>query len=290
MCIRDRGQGLGVWGHDSQIDHAVADSPMGVFVKADTALPAEAHNASPLMAPNGSILLFHIGNSDPAHAGGLVHFADNPNGPWQSLPSIGCNNPAPLVANNGSVFVGCNNGGFSIWRSDNIFSGKWQKVTTLEFPSSWGAGSSPYLRNEDPYIWMDVRENWHLLAHRYDYRDGWPTNPNQTSPVLVSGHGYSEDGLTWLFNSVQQPYDAQITFENGTRQFFSTWERPHLVLEKGVPTYLVNGVSPYWNRDKPCDKCEPRPGSAHSCVVCKTTSGLDYTYTLVTKLNVPQHS
>ena len=34
---------------------------------------------------------------------------------------------------------------------------------------------------------MDRRGSWHLLAHRWDYKDGWPTNPAQTMPVLVSG-------------------------------------------------------------------------------------------------------
>ena len=35
----------------------------------------------------------------------------------------------------------------------------------------------------------------------------------------------------------------------------------------------------------PCDGCDARAGSAHSCVVCKTSGGIDYTYTLVSRLN-----
>jgi hypothetical protein len=95
---------------------------------------------------------------------------------------------------------------------------------------------------------MDRKGRWHLLAHRWDYRDGWPVNPSQTMPVLVSGHGFSLDGLDWRFNSAEQPYNPWITFENGTRQHFSTYERPHLVFnDVGEPTHLVNGVSPYWD-------------------------------------------
>ena len=48
-----------------------------------------------------------------------------------------------------------------------------------------------------PAVWADARGNFHMIAHRYDYRDGWPPNPNQTMPVLVSGHGYSADGVEW---------------------------------------------------------------------------------------------
>ena len=95
-----------------------------------------------------------------------------------------------------------------------------------------------------------------MIAHRYDYRDGYPPNPNQTMPVLVSGHGFSADGVEWRFNSAQQPYDAKITFVNGTVQQFSTWERPHLVFDKGgAPTHLVNGVQPYWMGPSP----DPNP-------------------------------
>ena len=64
----------------------------------------------------------------------------------------------------------------------------------------------------------------------------------------------------------------------------------HLVFgAAGHPTHLVNGVAPYWEPASaagPCDGCDARTGSAHSCVVCKTTKGIDYTYTLVSALNV----
>jgi hypothetical protein len=86
-----------------------------------------------------------------------------------------------------------------------------------------------------------------------------------------------------------QPYDAQITFENGTTQLFSTWERPHLLIDPKTrtPTHLVNGVQSYWmGANGACDGCSPSGGSNHSCASCKGTPGLDYTYTLVTKLNV----
>ena len=280
------GAGLGGWGSISECHHATASDPMDVFRYHDTVLAPECHNASPLRAPNGSYLLFHIGS-------GSWNAADSPTGPWRKLPSIfvdgkhePCNNPAPMFAKNGTAFVGCNDGSFQIYRSDDIFAGRWSLVTTLAFPPAWSSAAPGYLKNEDPYLWMDARGHFHLLAHRYDYRDGYPKNPNQTTPVLVSGHGYSVNGIDWDFNVAQQPYDAVIVFQNGTKQHLSTYERPHLVFdtETGQPTHLVNGVSPYWNKDKPCDGCSARKGSLNSCVVCKTTKGLDYTYTLVTAL------
>merc|ERR1712226_905630 len=100
-----------------------------------------------------------------------------------------------MFHNNGTAFVMCNNGQFQIYRSDDVFEGNWQHVASLSYPVSWGNDTSPYLKNEDPYMWMDIRGNWHVLAHRYDYRDGWPVNPNQTMPVLVSGHAFSRNGM-----------------------------------------------------------------------------------------------
>ena len=105
---------------------------------------------------------------------------------------------------------------------------------------------------------MDTRDNFHLLSHRFDFADGWPVNPNETLPILVSGHGFSTDGLNWGFNVAEQPYDAAVVFENGTLQNFSTYERPHLVFNsKGEPTHLVNGVQAYWDPPGaagPCDQ------------------------------------
>eukprot|EP00940_MAST-03C_sp_MAST-3C-sp2_P002348 g2348.t1 len=163
-------------------------------------------------------------------------------------------------------------------------------VKTCEhFPPSWGGSGSvaeAYLRNEDPYLYFDRRGNWHLLGHRYDYRDGYPANPNETLPILVSGHAYSADGLSWHFNSAQQPFDAALRFENGTTQLFSTFERPHFVFgghDGRTPTHLVVAAQPYYESPttgNACEGCESRIGSNSSCVVCKTTSGIDFTEVL----------
>ena len=80
-----------------------------------------------------------------------------------------------------------------------------------------------------------------------------------------------------------------IRFRNGTQQHLSTVERPHLVFDPDtkVPTHLVTAVQPYYMGPRgACDGCSARPGSEHSCVVCKSTPGIDYTYTLVSKLHV----
>ena len=293
------GQGLQAWGSVSEIHHATAQHPMKPFKRKDLALPKEAHNASPIRAPNGTWLIFYIGEKVNHARRGRVSAADSPGGPWRSIPfDVPCNNPAPAYAPNGTLYCVCSNGTWTVFRSEDVFSGVWRPVTKLVFPPSWGGGvglggqnNAPlYLKNEDPFLFFDARGNWHLLGHRYDYRDGFPVNPNQTMPLLVSGHAYSKDGVQWYFNTAQQPFDPVVKFANGTRQHFSTFERPHLVFGGAngrTPTHLVSAVQAYYTSPETgeiCDGCESRPGSDSSCVVCKTTSGIDYTFTLVLPL------
>lgn len=307
--------GLRTWTSHSRIAHATAKSPLGPFARKDIALKQEAHNASPLRGKDGWWYLFHIGDGSghavsncteasvaeatgssthsatqgasgsPAASGSFLHRAKAPEGPWEALPNLGCNNPAPMIHHNGTFFVGCNDGGFKIYRSEGDPSlGNWTKVVTLVFPPKWGGGHSPYIRCEDPYLWMDKRGSWHFISHNYDYRDGWPANPNQTMPVLVAGHGYSTDGITWRF-STNPPYNSWVDFDDGHRQMFATMERPHLVFgSNGDPTHILNGVSSVWDAKTPCHQCDARPGSQHSCVVCKTSAGVDWTYTLARPL------
>lgn len=151
VSAMDGGVGLCGWGSISRIDHAVADDPMAAFQFVDTPLPKEAHNASPLRAPNGSYLIFHIGNSKGSSFG---HHADAPGGPWFPLPHppAACNNPAPMfVRGSSAAYVGCNDGGFKIYRTEDVFEGNWSYINTMDFPVSWGGhgAESQYLKNEE---------------------------------------------------------------------------------------------------------------------------------------------
>jgi hypothetical protein len=48
--------------------------------------------------------------------------------------------------------VGCNNGGFLIYRSDDPFQGGWVQTSKLVFPPQWGSEAPGELKNEDPYV------------------------------------------------------------------------------------------------------------------------------------------
>ena len=87
-----------------------------------------------------------------------------------------------------------------------------------------------------------------------------------------------------------QPFDPIVTYTDGTVEHYSTFERPHLVFnEEGTPTHTVHGASPVWaqyGEHHPCEVCPSRPGSEHSCVVCKTSTWYSWTFTLLQELAV----
>eukprot|EP00035_Acanthoeca_spectabilis_P018806 m.404081 g.404081 ORF g.404081 m.404081 type:complete len:269 (+) comp16790_c3_seq1:74-880(+) len=104
------GKGLSSWHTASEIVHAVASDPLDQFVKQDTVLKPWAHNAAPILSPNGTYLVFHIGT-------GNVHASvAGPNGPWREVAfNVDCNNPAPAFHPNGTAFVMCHNkGGYEL--------------------------------------------------------------------------------------------------------------------------------------------------------------------------------
>lgn len=112
-------------------------------------------------------------------------------------------------------------------------------------------------------LFMDARNHWHILSHCY-------VPHYDESNDYISGHLFSEDGLTWNESNVE-PYRHSVNFQGGQVQNFSTLERPKLIVDaSGRPTHLFNGVSSRW----PCSPCG-------GCTSCKVAPGTDWTYTLV---------
>ena len=89
---------------------------------------------------------------------------------------------------------------------------------------------------EDPYLWKSKR-GWHLLTH------------NQQGPQGVSSYGFSVDGHNWTL-SPKTPYQASVTYSDGSTQNVGRCERPQIVWGGGsgpdagtVPQWLINGAS-----------------------------------------------
>ena len=118
-------------------------------------------------------------------------------------------------------------------------------------------------RYEGQLLYRDRRGRFHLILHAYVFR--FEESCGESS---VSAHLFSEDGKRWRM-SAPQPYTTRVPTANGSF-VLTTRERPKLFFDRrGEPTHLINGASAYWG-SQPCDGCDQRRGSQHSCVVCKT--------------------
>ena len=214
---------LSTWGHNSRIDHGVADTIVGPYKFVDVAIPAWSHNSAPISLHDGSYAIVHIGDGtskgvltncnkshgevpiealplparrDPAEqgsketGGSTIHVSKSLAGPWLPLsPNTlgGCNNPAPWVHPNGTIYIVC---GGSFKRSESI-SGPWTTVATFSH-SGGPAGNyedvrptlirtcldcccrcccstdrkaSPHLCTGQPFLYTDKRGHYHLIYH-----------------------------------------------------------------------------------------------------------------------------
>ena len=134
---------LSTWTVNSRIDHAVADRVVGPYTFRDVAVNTWAHNAAPVTLADGTYALYHIGkgtggpdsgkncssagsitrrvsfsesgsssssrSSSRRSTGSTIHVSKSLDGPWVPLENTlgGCNNPAPWVHPNGTIYVGC---------------------------------------------------------------------------------------------------------------------------------------------------------------------------------------
>ena len=96
---------------------------------------------SPAQSPSSS----SAASSSPAAAGSTIHVAKSLDGPWTPLePNTlgGCNNPAPWVHPNGTIYCLCGN---SVLRTNSI-EGPWEHISSL----SHSGGQVNALRHAHP--------------------------------------------------------------------------------------------------------------------------------------------
>jgi len=292
---------LSTWGGNSRIEHAVAKTITGPYTFKDVAINTWAHNAAPVALKDGTYAIFHIGtgagppdggkncsqdravgvayaeedrqrdlqdmasNEPSASAGSTIHYAASLDGPWLPLKVNtlgGCNNPAPWVHKNGTIYIVC---GGSFRRSESI-SGPWTTVATFSH-----AGGPPG-HYEDPFLYNTDR-GWHLIYHVYNTVEH-PPHGHECVDSTVSAHAFSEDGFTWRTSAVQ-PYGTQVKLTTGETVTVATRERPKLNFNvAGQMTHLFNGV---------CGAAACPHGPKTGCVDCKYGY---WDYTLVQPLDL----
>ena len=287
------GCGMHDWPTNSRCVHATSQTLTGPYALTDEALPVFCHNPMVVRDPaSATLYMFHIGTgngssttvncSDTAvpvngggsggalsgsAAGGFLHSAPAPAGPWTPVPPArsppACNNPAPLRLANGTWMLLCKANPSVLYSAPSVL-GPWGRVTELTSIDHRG-------HYEDAFMWEDARRGLHIIFHLYNYTAA-PEPPATCKGDLVSAHAFADvDGTAWRFAS-EDPYVNTYTTASGAEVVAATRERPKFFFNSGgVPIALFNGVS----------ALATCPGLGLACVNCKYTNS---SYTIVQPL------
>ena len=70
---------------------------------------------------------------------------------------------------------------------------------------------------EDAFLWIDDKNNFHVLCHVYKYGEARDTCVNST----VSAHLFSDSGYSWALGE-EQPYTTSVMVMDNTTLSVST--------------------------------------------------------------------
>jgi hypothetical protein len=254
------GCGLLCWVNASECVRAVGPTPAGPFVDAAVVLGVFCHNPHVRRAPDGTYVLWHIGQDDPGRAPACASAAQvcssnqppllpadgrqfltyasapHPAGPWTPRGSAAfagrgrgwlgwISNPAVHFFANGSALLAFRSkvmpGG------DNASQRVGEEVIGLATAPHW---SGPYalavdhpviLSHEDPHIWANARGELHMLSHG------------------ATNHWYTTHLGNWSLASAPA-YTFDFAWANGTAATALRRERPQLFFsDDGLMTPLV---------------------------------------------------
>ena len=101
----------------------------------------------------------------------------------------------------------------------DAWNGTYHLVCQDCLPGGWG---------EDPMLWLDARDNLHLVYHRFagdDFGGG-----SCRASGGCGGHAYSDDGgRTWHVGPTT--YNSTVVYAGGDAVHYLTRQRPHVVLD-----------------------------------------------------------
>eukprot|EP00755_Sulcionema_specki_P020153 Sspe_Gene.71219::Locus_42179_Transcript_1_1_Confidence_1.000_Length_1822::g.71219::m.71219 len=296
--------GIEYWEPNSQVVHAVSNTPEGPYTFHEVVLPPFAHEPNAIRGPNGEFVIYltyrHpddyfvdcstpapvVPPSPPGPCGTpprrdtYMIWSKSPYGPW-STPELVLSAPNTSRWGNCPVMVDSNLAGVIL--PNGSFVGMWRKCVNTAtgecqadcctflhraFASNWKdpesyttggplfPGMQPY-GSEDPFVYMDPTGGYHAILH----------DEQGTTRASARGrHACSADGVTWKYATVDA-YNGNVSTTDGGNLLLSRRERPHLLIQNGVPTHLSNGVQ-----------------EADAPVNCSQYPQCDRSYTLVVPL------
>ena len=160
-------------------------------------------------------------------------------GPWERVSNgawpYGCNNPAAWIFPNGTTLLVCKRGWPETFRMQVAVAPHWR--------GPYRVARLTEVYGEDAFIWQAKEDgHFHMLTHSmYPKPDKIPTT------------AWSEDGLEWTPAFVcnhsaarghtYPSFGHEIEMTDGSKFRLARRERHQLVLEDGVATHLLNGVT-----------------------------------------------
>jgi len=277
------------WLTNSEIVHAVSDSPQGPYKFSDVALPPRGaqfwdgqmtHN--PAIRKHGdTYLLYYTGTTykgarpskeNPvreedalkleAHQGERIGLATSksPYGPWKRLDKpildVVPNSWEQYLVSNAAPVV-LKNGKVMLYYKGveklrvHAIGLAVADCPTCEYKRVSDKPLNMGIGAEDPFIWQ---ENGKFKALMLDHEKRY-------SPDKEIFYAVSDDGLKWRVPRNAIAVSRNVLFADGTTRKMNSTERPHVLIENGKPTHVffatgdsVDGKRYTWNMAIPLKK------------------------------------
>jgi len=174
-------------------------------------------------------------------------------------------NPAPIYHK--GVFYMTNQKTFSIFATEKIGAGATWEVYSNVSHDNVPAGMHP----EDPFMWIDSRDNWHVINHAYNTGE-----TKDCGSSMLSDHFFSEDGKDWqMLPGNIEPYSHMVQYDDGTNHTYTTLERPNAVFNGAGQMEYLNLAADIVTGDEGC--------APTACTNCKYN---DHAGTIIIALDV----
>lgn len=195
--------------------------------------------------------------------GGKVYSTDAVDGIFSEVGSSPCgSNPAPIY-HNGAWYCTFQSTK-TVFTTDDL-GAEWTKFADIDVHLSQGV-------QEDPFMYVDKRGNWHIINHAYDTHQ-W----KDCGSSILSAHTFSPDGVNWhMLKPDVEPYHHTVQFDDGTAHTFTTLERPNIHFNSQGQMTHINLAADMITQDGGCanyTKTTPIcPGVPHGMTQCGCTN------------------
>jgi hypothetical protein len=209
-----------------------------------------------------------------------VKVSDSLDGPFSKVEGFSYPsgpNAAPVW--HGGAFYMTNQRTGEVWTTSALAAGQsWTLVANISH-----SGLKTNTHAEDPFMWIDKRNNWHIINHAYDL-----TQSEQCGSSVVSDHFFSKDGKDWHAIGGVEPYGHTVHFDDGTSHTYSTLERPYIYFDATNQMTHISFAADLTVGDEGCKDRSTGFCAAHKikpccCNCCKFE---DHAGTIVVALDV----